>query len=120
MTIKKFNSYDIIGFDINDNGDDDDDDDCDEDDDDGGYDDDDDDDGDDDDGMMMAIGIDGIYPDMITHLGQHAIDWLAAAMTNIVDDGVYPQKRKHARVVAILKPGKPANEASLALSISDV
>ncbi|GFR71458.1 RNA-directed DNA polymerase from mobile element jockey-like [Elysia marginata] len=48
---------------------------------------------------------------MITHLGQHAIDKLAAAMTNILDKGAYPQVWKHARVVAIFKPEKPANEA---------
>ncbi|GFS13502.1 RNA-directed DNA polymerase from mobile element jockey-like [Elysia marginata] len=59
-----------------------------------------------------AAGIDGIYPDMVTHLGQHAMDWLAAVMTNILDKGTYPQIWKHARVVAIFKPGKPANESS--------
>ncbi|GFR94751.1 hypothetical protein ElyMa_002675400 [Elysia marginata] len=38
-----------------------------------------------------AAGIDGIYPDMITHLGQHAIDRLAAAMTTILDKGDCPK-----------------------------
>ncbi|GFR91776.1 RNA-directed DNA polymerase from mobile element jockey-like [Elysia marginata] len=33
-------------------------------------------------------------------------------MTNILDKGACPQIWKHASVVAILKPGKPANEAS--------
>ncbi|GFR73083.1 RNA-directed DNA polymerase from mobile element jockey-like [Elysia marginata] len=33
-------------------------------------------------------------------------------MTNILDKGAYPQIWKHARVVTILKPGKPVNEAS--------
>ncbi|GFR91410.1 Pol protein [Elysia marginata] len=65
-----------------------------------------------------AAGINGIYPYMITHLGQDAIDWLAAATTNILDKGAYPQRWKHARVVAILKPGKPAKEVSSSSPVS--
>ena len=59
-----------------------------------------------------AAGIDGIYPDMITHLGPSATKWLATAMTDIIDKGTYPQVWKHAKVIAILKPGKPASEPS--------
>ncbi|GFR88391.1 hypothetical protein ElyMa_004250700 [Elysia marginata] len=50
-----------------------------------------------------AAGIDQIYPNMIIHLGQHSIDWLAAAPMNILDKGAYPKIWKHARVVAIPK-----------------
>ena len=59
-----------------------------------------------------AAGIDGIYPDMITHLGPKAKEWLAIAMTDVIDKSRYPQEWKHARVIAILKPGKPATEPS--------
>lgn len=59
-----------------------------------------------------AAGIDGIYPDMITHLGPAAKQWLASAMTDILEKGKYPQTWKHAKVIAILKPGKPATSPS--------
>ena len=59
-----------------------------------------------------AAGIDGIYPDMITHLGPKAKEWLATAMTDVISKSKYPQEWKHARVIAILKPGKPATEPS--------
>ena len=38
-----------------------------------------------------AAGIDGIFPDMITHLGPKAIQWLASTMTHIIDTADYPQ-----------------------------
>ena len=56
-----------------------------------------------------AAGVDGIYPDMISHLGPSAISWLASAMTEIIKAGTYPNHWKQARVIAILKPGKPAD-----------
>ena len=48
-----------------------------------------------------AAGIDGIYPDMITHLGPKAIEWLSTAMDDILEKGKYPQTWKHAKVIAI-------------------
>ena len=59
-----------------------------------------------------AAGIDGIYPDMITHLGPIATQWLATVMTEIQESGKIPNEWKHSKVIAILKPGKPANEPS--------
>ena len=59
-----------------------------------------------------AAGIDGIYPDMITHLGPKAREWLAKAMTDVGNKGNYPHIWKQARVIAILKPGKPATDPS--------
>ena len=56
-----------------------------------------------------AAGVDGIFPDMISHLGPYAISWLASAMTEIIKAGTFPNHWKQARVIAILKPGKPAN-----------
>ena len=57
-----------------------------------------------------AAGIDGIFPDMITHLGPKAIQWLASTMTQIINTGNYPQHWRQAKVIAILKPGKPADD----------
>ena len=59
-----------------------------------------------------AAGMDGIFPDMITHLGPMATLWIAELMTNIKNSGEFPQEWKHAKIIAILKPGKPANEPS--------
>ena len=59
-----------------------------------------------------AAGIDGIYPDMITHLGPIATQWIATGMNDIKDKGQFPKEWKHAKVVAILKPGKPADDPS--------
>lgn len=59
-----------------------------------------------------AAGIDGIYPDMITHLGPKAIAWMAETMTDIMNKGTYPKIWKHAKIIAILKPGKPPTEPS--------
>ena len=57
-----------------------------------------------------AAGVDGIFPDMITHLGPKATKWLADAMTNIIDTATYPHHWRKAKVIAILKPGKPADD----------
>ena len=59
-----------------------------------------------------AAGMDVIFPDMITHLGPIATLWLAELITNIKDSGEFPQEWKHAKIIAILKPGKPASEPS--------
>ena len=48
-----------------------------------------------------AAGIDGIYPDMVTHLGPKAITWLADTITDILDKGTYPEIWKHAKIIAL-------------------
>ena len=57
-----------------------------------------------------AAGADGIYPEMLTHLGGRAITWLAAAMTDIINKSSYPLQWKQTNMIAILKPGKPPSE----------
>ena len=59
-----------------------------------------------------AAGVDGIYPDMIKHLGPRATDWLASSFANIIDTSQFPNTWKEAKILAILKPGKPPNEPS--------
>ena len=57
-----------------------------------------------------AAGIDGVYPDMIKHLGPRAVKWLANAFTQTILSGRLCYLWKRAKVLAILKPGKPADD----------
>ena len=59
-----------------------------------------------------AAGIDGIFPDMIKNLGPKAIDWLAQSLSDVIDKTEYPQTWREAKILAILKPGKPSNVPS--------
>ena len=59
-----------------------------------------------------AAGADGIYPEMLKHLGESAINWLASTMTNIIHTSKIPAIWKTSKIIAILKPGKPAKEAA--------
>jgi hypothetical protein len=60
-----------------------------------------------------AAGFDGIYPEFIKHLGPIGLNWLRSFFNDIVSTGKIPNEFKKAKVIAILKPGKPANEAYL-------
>jgi hypothetical protein len=63
-----------------------------------------------------AAGFDGIYPEFIKHLGRIGLNWLRSFRRSFFNDilltGEIPPEFKKAKVTAILKPGKPANEAS--------
>jgi hypothetical protein len=59
-----------------------------------------------------AAGFDGIYPEFIKHLGPIGLNWLRSFFNDILSTGKIPAEFKKAKVIAILKPGKPANEAS--------
>nr|CAB3266991.1 reverse transcriptase [Phallusia mammillata] len=60
-----------------------------------------------------AAGIDGIYPEMLKHLGNNSLQWLRTALTDIIQTGKLPKDWKIAKVIAILKPGKdPTNPSS--------
>ena len=41
---------------------------------------------------QKAAGIDGIYPDMITHLGPIATKWLATVIIEIKESGKIPNE----------------------------
>ena len=57
-----------------------------------------------------AAGIDGIYPDMLTHLGPCAKTWLATAFSEIIKKKRnLPAAWTHAKIIALLKPGKAAD-----------
>jgi hypothetical protein len=59
-----------------------------------------------------AAGFDGIYPEFIKHLGPIDLNWLKSFFNDILSTGKIPPEFKKAKVIAILKSGKPANETS--------
>lgn len=56
-----------------------------------------------------AAGKDGIYPEFLHHLGPKAIVWVANVLFQIFCSGKPPKTWKESIVVAVLKPGKPAD-----------
>ena len=58
-----------------------------------------------------ASGADGIYPDMLKRLGKHSIEWLSRTFSDVLETGKCPRDWKRTIVLAILKPGKPAERA---------
>ena len=65
-----------------------------------------------------AAWIDGVYPEMITHLGPRARQWLAAAMSDAEVNGKYCYLWKRTKVLAILKPNKKPDDTNNYRSIS--
>ena len=66
-----------------------------------------------------AARIDGVYPEMITHLGPCARQWLAVAMSDAAVNGKYCYLWERAKVLAILKlnkkPDDPKNYRPISL-----
>lgn len=56
-----------------------------------------------------AAGFDGIYPEFIQHLGVSSLNWLLKFYNDILSSCVVPNEFKKAKVIAVLKPGKPAD-----------
>lgn len=56
-----------------------------------------------------APGFDNISPEFLIHCGKHAKRWMAKFFTDIIQTGNVPKEFKQSKVIAILKPGKPAN-----------
>lgn len=57
-----------------------------------------------------AAGKDNIFPDFLKNLGPITREWLARFFTQIHRSGKIPTLWKKTKVIAILKPNKPANE----------
>ena len=53
-----------------------------------------------------TVGMDGIFRDIIEHLGRKATQWLNHTFNNILQRTPYPLIWKHGKVIAILKLGK--------------
>lgn len=56
-----------------------------------------------------APGFDCINPEFLINCGKYAKVWLANFFTDIMQTGNIPKEFKQSKVIAILKPGKPAN-----------
>ena len=48
---------------------------------------------------------------MLKRLGRHSIDWLSRTFSDVLETGKCPPNWKQTIVLAILKPGKPAERA---------
>ena len=59
-----------------------------------------------------AIGPDGLSPIMLKNLGPHGIKFLTKIFNLVLSTGHTPGKWKTAKIIALLKPGKPANKGS--------
>ena len=57
-----------------------------------------------------APGQDNIFNDYLKHLGPRALKWLGKLFTNIYLSGRTPKEWKLAKVIAFLKPNKPADD----------
>jgi len=54
-----------------------------------------------------AAGPDGIFPNLLKHLGKQAIAWLLRSESSGFYEAKYPRTWNLAKVTAIQKPGKP-------------
>jgi hypothetical protein len=59
-----------------------------------------------------AIGPDGLSPIMLKHLGPHGIKFLTDIFNLVLSTAHTPGKWKTAKIITLLKPGKPANKGS--------
>lgn len=58
-----------------------------------------------------AAGIDNIFPDFLKHLGPKSTEWLSKLFKQIHRSGRIPTLWKKARIIAVFKPNKAADEA---------
>ncbi len=59
-----------------------------------------------------AIGPDGLSPVMLKHLGPNGIKFLTSLFNLILSTAKTPGKWKTAKIITLLKPGKPANKGT--------
>uniref|UniRef100_H3B757 Reverse transcriptase domain-containing protein n=1 Tax=Latimeria chalumnae TaxID=7897 RepID=H3B757_LATCH len=57
-----------------------------------------------------AAGVNGILLDFLKNLGPRGRDWLAALFAKIFSSFKLPKIWRKSKIIAILKPGKPAND----------
>jgi hypothetical protein len=57
-----------------------------------------------------APGFDGIHPEFLIHCGKYATKWMTTFFSDILSTGNIPDKMKRAKIIAILKPGKPPDQ----------
>ena len=59
-----------------------------------------------------AAGCDGIYPEFLIHSGIKVRNWLAKFYSDLLKRNRVPAFFKKSKIIAILKPGKPDDQAS--------
>ena len=59
-----------------------------------------------------AAGFDRIFPELIKVSSTSLLNWLLSFYNNILTSGVIPREFKQTKIIAILKPGKPADNPS--------
>ena len=57
-----------------------------------------------------APGLDSIHNEFLTHMGPKATSWILAFMNRCFADCRLPSIWRRAKIVAVLKPGKPADD----------
>lgn len=65
-----------------------------------------------------ASGFDAVYPEFLTFSGKRTRLWLARFFSNILQWNMLPAPFKRAKIISLLKPGKPANMPESYRSIS--
>ena len=59
-----------------------------------------------------AAGYDNILPEFLMHMGPKAKTWLATFYTQTIHEKRMPRAWRHAKIIAIPKPGKDPNIAA--------
>uniref|UniRef100_H3AKN8 Reverse transcriptase domain-containing protein n=1 Tax=Latimeria chalumnae TaxID=7897 RepID=H3AKN8_LATCH len=59
-----------------------------------------------------AAGPDGVYPEFLKALGPKAKRWLTFFFSKVLATGKFPSIWREAKIIALLKQGKNASEAS--------
>lgn len=59
-----------------------------------------------------APGPDGVFPEFLKNLGNLAKQWLLDFFNDLLRTGEIPNVFRHSKILAILKPGKPADVSS--------
>ncbi|KAL1454475.1 hypothetical protein WDU94_010720 [Cyamophila willieti] len=54
-----------------------------------------------------APGSDGVHAEFLKNSGDYAKEWLAKFFTDVLNSGKLPNDLKKAKIIALLKPGKP-------------
>lgn len=58
-----------------------------------------------------AAGEDGVYMEFLINAGTNVRNWLAKFLTNVMTSNILPTAFKRAKIIALLKPGKPTENA---------
>lgn len=57
-----------------------------------------------------APGFDGVLPEFLIHSGRRTREWLSQFFSHIMQTGVVPPVFKKAKIISLLRPGKPKDK----------